>query len=489
MLNFRSKTSKREIPPRIRSEGEKVREETHKNLEREKIHADTHHHLSDAREEMDTDLALRQINHRDTQIPWETLEEARKPGVRFAELQNKPFWRRLGLYTKLMKGSNDSYGAHFHAEKLGKLSDYQKADVVEQIENQDQKGMKWSTKLASTLMKTHAEYELFLKGYVRKEKSDGAATDVYPVKHNETLPEIMGARGAQKQWQEIQDGDVVGPLDWDKPLPQGTYVYFNAGGYPVYISSREHERRTVPIFVRRKDLMEEKPPTNWKWGSEAHKRYRFLESRLQVGDILFSNALRFLRSGPKRLFFAMGRMVQGMSEEDENFPYVHPMVVTGRDANGRVKIAHLVGGTQSHVRTLEQLVNEDAIDSFSVARISEPSKAREFAKSALETATGTKYDPILKVKKYADALAKIHAGKTLSKKEDTLLKTVCVCTKVVNDAGKKTGISELQNTTTALSMFQNLTIVDSMNIQRGAKQPNAGIAPAKIGQENAKRAA
>ncbi|HRH94250.1 MAG TPA: hypothetical protein PKV72_07010, partial [Candidatus Peribacteria bacterium] len=77
-------------------------------------------------ETQDVPATLNDINHRNTQIPWEEVEEAGGPQVRFSEYKNKPLWRRLGLYLRLVRGSNDSYASQFRAESIGRLSDYQK---------------------------------------------------------------------------------------------------------------------------------------------------------------------------------------------------------------------------------------------------------------------------------------------------------------------------------------------------------------------------
>jgi len=432
----------------------------------------TRERLAAARQsvERETDLTLvDRINHRDTRIPWEQTQEAATPEVRFSEMQNAPLWRRVGLYMRLLKGSNDSYGAHFHAERLHALSDYQKADVVEQLERLDQGTMSWRTKLVSTLMKTHSEYELFKQGYQRAETT-GAATEKHAVTAGQTLESIMKSRtGGERLWRSIKDGDVVGPLDFDDPLPTGAHVYFSADGYPVFLSMKDDERPVVPVYRKtdeRGDALQ--PPRDWKWGAEAYRRFEFLQRRMKVGDVILSNNRRDLRTGMRRLFYARGRMLQGGNNDENVFPFIHSMVVVGRDAQGPI-IAHL-DHKNKPLRSLREMVNADAMDSMSIGRISDESKVESFVKSMTSYSQSNPYASFGQTLEYDRLLAKQQSGKVLTKDEKKKMDSICVCTNAVKQAATQASVQELQNATTALDMFKSLRIVDTMNIQSVAQR-------------------
>lgn len=426
----------------------------------------TRRRLADVRrnvEVADPAAAVRQINHRDTQIPWEEVEETSGPQISFNTVQNAALFKKLGLYVRLMRGSNNSHGAHFHAEQLGRLSDYQKADVIEQLERLDQRNMTWRTKLVASLLKSHAEFELFKKGYVRKEGA-GPATESHQVTAGQTLETIMASRNAGERWREIKDGKVVGPLDTDGPLPEGSHVYFNADGYPVFLSMQAGERPAVPIFEKKDDVANVRAPAGWKWGAEAYKRYEFMQRRLKLGDVMFSNARRDLRSGPMRLFYARGRMLQGQTETDESFPYIHAMVMVGRDPKGQPIMAHLDGKKKS-IRPLYELVNADSLDSFSVGRARDQATVQNFVKRATEIASSTPYASTKEVLEYDRLLAKRRSGATLTQQDEKRLNEICVCTNAVTRAGRDAGVDELKTALTALDMFNNFEITDSVNIQ------------------------
>lgn len=422
--------------------------------------------------ERETDLALvDRINHRDTRIPWEQTEEAATPQVRFSEMQNAPLWRRVGLYWRLLKGSNDSYGAHFHAERLHALSDYQKADVVEQLERLDQGTMSWRTKLVSTLMKTHSEYELFKRGYQRADAT-GPATEKHVVAVGQTLESIMKSRtGGERLWRSIKDGDVVGPLDFDDPLPVGSRVYFSSDGYPVFLSMKDDERPVVPVYRKtdeRGDALQ--PPRDWKWGAEAYRRFEFLQRRMKVGDVILSNNRRDIQGSMLRLFYARGRMLQGKTNDQESFPFIHAMVVIGRDQRGPI-IAH-IDRKNRPIRSLREMANADGMDAFSVGRMQDESKIESFVKIATTFSQNNPYAKIGNTLEYDTILAKKRSGKPITAAEERRLQEICVCTTAVTQAGRQAGVRELQDATTAFDMFSSFQIVDSMNIhpvaQRGS---------------------
>lgn len=426
----------------------------------------TREQLSAARKSVERDAEttlVERINHRDTRIPWEQTEEAATPEVRFSEMQNAPLWKRMGLYWKLLKGSNDSYGAHFHAERLHALSDYQKADVVEQIEALDQGAMSWRTKMVSTLIKSHSEYELFKRGYQRADTA-GTATEKHMVAAGQTLEAIMKARtGGEQLWQEIQRGDIVGPLDSEDPLPTGAYVFFSSNGYPVYLSMKDDERPVVPVYRKtdeRGDVLQ--PPRDWKWGAEAYRRFEFLQRRMKVGDVILSNNRRDIQGSMLRLFYARGRMLQGNTNEQESFPFIHAMVVVGRNQQGPI-IAH-IDRKNRPIRSLREMVNADGMDSFSIGRMQDDSKIESFVKLATTFSQNNPYAKIGNTLEYETILVKKRSGKPITAAEERRLQQICVCTTAVTQAGRQAGVRELQDATTAFDMFSTFRIVDTMNI-------------------------
>ncbi len=131
---------------------------TRASLEKLSVKRATHEQLDYARENVGTTQELQTINHRNARIPWEQLEEAKGPQVRFADFEKAGLLKKFGLYLRMMKGSNNAQGAHFRAEKLAKFSDYEKADIIEQYERKDQKKMTAKQKLAGSVLSTQAEY-------------------------------------------------------------------------------------------------------------------------------------------------------------------------------------------------------------------------------------------------------------------------------------------------------------------------------------------
>lgn len=420
-------------------------------------------------ETQDVPATLNDINHRNTQIPWEEVEEASGPRIRFSEYGNKPLWRRLGVFLRLTRGGNDSFGTQFRAESLARLSDYQKADIVEQLERLDGRNVNWQTKMVSSLMKSHAEYELSKKGLVR-EGDAVAATEKVRVQAGDTLESIMRRRNAQEKWDEVKNETVVGPLQHDGPLPPDSFVYFNPGGYPVYISQREDEQPRVPMY--RKNPEATAPgavPAGWKGGAESYRRFEYLQRKLKIGDVLFTNIRRDASTGRNRGYYGVGRILQGTNDADDSFPYIHSAVVVGREPDGRVKIAHLDGPLQK-LRYLQEYMLENAGEAISVGRVSED-KSEQLAKNMLEMAQGTtKYSPLKEVMEYGALLAKRRGGGTLTAAEKRRMTEICVCSTVVSKAGAQAGIQELASSPTALDQFKSLRIVESMNFTDAAKR-------------------
>lgn len=429
--------------------------------------------LADVRQNVETQnvpTTVAEINHRNTQIPWEEVEEASGPRVRFAEYKNKPLWRRMGIFLRLIRGGNDSYGAQFRAESLGKLSDYQKADIVEQLEKLRGRNVNWQTKMVSSLMKTHAEYELAKKGLIREGGDAATASEKVRVQGGDTLQSIMQKRNALPKWEEVTSGTIVGPLQHDGPLPPDTFVYFNPAGYPVYISQREDEQPVVPIYRKAAPPEHGRMPSGWKGGAESYRRFEFLQARLNIGDVLFSNVRRDQSSLRARGYYGLGRMLQGTEESDEAFPYIHSMVVIGREQDGRVKIAHL-DGQKDKMRYLQDYVKENTVEAISVGRLADSGKAESLAKNMETMARGdTKYSPLKDVREYGELMEKRQSKGGLTPAEQRRMLEICVCTTVVSKAAEQSGIPELATSPTALDQFKKLEIIDSMNFTDAVKR-------------------
>ena len=207
-------------------------------------------------------------------------------------------------------------------EKINAVSDNQAAIFLSalSLEKINKNRSNWKRSLYDTAARTAFAYKLHRAGYDTKGRIYEATNQ--PIKADDKkISELIG----KGKMQEVKEKGIVGVLEYDKPLPNGSYLYISKEGYPLYVSNNPDDRRRIRLY--------HKAENDTVTDSKNDSMLEFLGKKLQPGDVILSvtdeNKAGFVRG-------LAGRVIQSIQN---SFPLAHSAIYLG---NGRV--AHIADG-------------------------------------------------------------------------------------------------------------------------------------------------
>ncbi len=436
----------------------------------------------DQKETHSPETEIRDINF-SIQIPYEKVEERKieKPTLSqiFNAVKQKKWGEVITLAFSMFFGKGqEEQGLGFFVHGLENIGSKEKADIVEQIESINQSSLSWQEKMKASLLKAESEYSLYKDGYKRERTANCDPAKTKQVREGEKLSDLVSF----EIWTEIRTGGVLGALFFDKALPKGAYVYFDALGYPLALSLQSGDKIKVPMY--------RKAPKEEQEKMKNATRFDFLEDQIKEGDIIFAS-----QEGSDMKSKAVGfltKMFQATSDENESFPFIHVMVCTGKTQDGQVLISHQLiqggkveqgAGREDNLRDLvskEKLpkgTDPDAgreirkYNAFSIGRIPDPTQIPRFLSEVVRVRN--EIQNYSQEKALSSVVPRVlsrignptleMAGKIIGNKSSgNDEKTICV--DLVTRAAQNSGIREIQKGMLAPEIFQAIDIVTSMNI-------------------------
>jgi len=381
------------------------------------------------------------INHA-ISIPFEDIEANESTGTTISledikDAAESGEWEKvIGLVIKFFFGNtNGVQGLGFFANSLSNLEPEKTADLNEQLESIDQIGMQWNKKMKIAMLRSSTGYELYRQGYDRERT---AITDhTVELRAGQTIQSAV----SEKVWAEIQERNVVGPLDFTESLPINGHLYLDSQGYPLYFGTTPDETPAIP-FYRKTDrpiLAAEEDEI------ESETRLDYMEKQLQPGDILFINRPQEQLDSMRKALYSVGRALQG----DPKFPFIHIAVYLGK---GEIMHINQNGGER---QKLNRLI-PDEWNAMSVGRLNASMEDRqEFADAANEVGKKTSGYSVMGL-----------ATRGLELFSDTDIPVASesekICVQLASDAAEETGHQELAQDRSAYEMFETLEIIESM---------------------------
>ncbi len=295
-----------------------------------------------------------------------------------------------------------------------------------------------------------SEFELYRRGFSRDRTVTADKTKTYAVQDGDTLESLAKKNVIGKEaWEQIQKGlkgekdGVLGGVSTDKKLPKGTFLYFDKDGFPIHLSPAKNDAPSVTLFKKteEKDRM-------------TASKLDLLDARLQPGQVVLVNARK--RNPIKQAYVALGRMFQANAAQEETFFSVHPLIVKGRDAQGRIVLLDQVYTGSRQVLLRDILGPGKECDSIAVCSLPKP----EDGAKLIEHASKLEGKFLYSYKKAFDIGVKRFKEKTgLSPTTGgEKVQHSGVCFDFIRQAAQEAGIPDLANAQSGLDMFKLLKL-------------------------------
>lgn len=259
---------------------------------------------------------------------------------------------------------DETKGLGFSLSKKGKQAIYAADPEIsiahlKRINEKAKTNTEWETKLQTSVLKSRFEHSLFQKGFTQGEKvrkkysveskSENAYIQVSGGS-SKTVAELIGEYFPNNDAQEIllhlgSDNNkkkVLGALDLNAEIPDGAYIYFSPEGYPIFVSENSEEKPEISLYFKDEELENSQQENN---PDDTPSKVKYLQSTLQVGDILHLNEKDDKKNLAKKSILKVARLAQEDDGSTKNFHSIHTAVYLG---NGEI----------SHIRK-KGLMNDD----------------------------------------------------------------------------------------------------------------------------------
>lgn len=333
--------------------------------------------------------------------------------------------------------------------------------LIAQIERKDQNASsgeeRTRDRLISSVLRTELQLSLLRQGYTEWRRAlpsgEPMAIDAEDMDVRTCVLRRNGEERGNRILKDIRPEndsapDVLGPLTYDKPLPHGAFLHFDADGYPLFCTPDNNPGRYESgIQLYRRDAAKER---EMKKKSKREQQMEFLRSYVQPGDILLVSQGGAEESVVHEYFEIKQRALTNSS-----FHATHVMLV-----NEHRELFHITSDGKNK-GDVDSLIKE--YNGVTIARI-RGGKERQtaFARNAF-----ARYQ---EVKKF-NMRGLIQRGKALEQKvamPSTSTPDACICIDLMKDGAKASNIPSLAacETPADVAKCSDIELVYSLDFEK-----------------------